>query len=62
MSVPKATGSWFSSSWMTANFAVFKSLSESTSEYQMKQTIRPVPGINVFHQYAQTWIGKQRTA
>jgi hypothetical protein len=25
MSVPKATGRWFSSSWKTANFAVFKS-------------------------------------
>ena len=48
MSVPKATGSWFSSSWMTANVAAFRSL-ESTSEYQMKQTIKPVPGVNVFH-------------
>jgi len=49
MSVPKATESWFSSSWITANFAVFRFLEESTSEYQMKQTIRPVPRINVFY-------------
>jgi len=49
MSVPKGDGKLVPKWWITANFAVLRSLQESTSEYQKKQTIRPVPRISVFY-------------